>query len=352
MIKKSLKFLSVVALSVGLAGCSNNDDSKKETSTSGSEETSKKIETLSIGFVPSKDPDEIVTATEPLKDLLKEELKKQGYDVGKIDISVGTSFEAVGESLDSGTLDIGFIPGGTYVLYEKGAEPILTATRAGLSIDADDAKTWNDEKPTEATDKQVNSYRALMITGPSSKGQAVADKVNKGEEVKWDELNDLSWSVMSSSSPAGYIYPSLWLSENYDKNLSDLKNIVQSDSYGSAFARLAAGQVDVVLTYADARRDFAEKWTSEYGRKDDIWKETNVIGVTPAIYNDTISVSTQSKNMTDELKTALQEAFINIADTEKGKEVIAIYTHEGYTKAKPSDYDNERKAQKLVQESK
>lgn len=346
--KKTIKFFSVVALTVGLAGCSNNGDTSSDTSKSSGEESTKKIDKLSIGFVPSKEPEEIVTATEPLKDLLKEELKNQGYEVGDVDITVGTSFEAVGESLDSGTLDIGFIPGGTYVLYDEGAEPILTATRAGLSIDADDAKTWNDEKPTEPTDKQANSYRALMIAGPSSKGKAVADKVNKGEEVSWDELNELSWSVMSSSSPAGYIYPSLWLSENYDKKLSDLKNIVQSDSYGSAFARLAAGQVDVVLTYADARRDFEENWTAEYGRKDDIWKETNVIGVTPAIYNDTISVSTNSKNMTDDLK----EAFINIADTDKGKEVIAIYSHEGYTKATSADYDNERKAQELVQESK
>lgn len=350
--KKTIKFFSVVALTVGLAGCSNNGDTSSDTSKSSGEESTKKIDKLSIGFVPSKEPEEIVTATEPLKDLLKEELKNQGYEVGDVDITVGTSFEAVGESLDSGTLDIGFIPGGTYVLYDEGAEPILTATRAGLSIDADDAKTWNDEKPTEPTDKQANSYRALMIAGPSSKGKAVADKVNKGEEVSWDELNELSWSVMSSSSPAGYIYPSLWLSENYDKKLSDLKNIVQSDSYGSAFARLAAGQVDVVLTYADARRDFEENWTAEYGRKDDIWKETNVIGVTPAIYNDTISVSTNSKNMTDDLKEALQEAFINIADTDKGKEVIAIYSHEGYTKATSADYDNERKAQELVQESK
>ena len=155
---------------------------------------------------------------------------------------------------------------------------------------------------------------------------------------------------MSSSSPAGYIYPSLWLNENYDKNLSEMKNIVQSDSYGSAFARLASGQVDIVLTYADARRDFEEAWTKEYNREKGIWDETNVIGVTPAIYNDTISVSKSSKVMDDDLKKALQNAFINIGNSEKGKEVISIYSHEGYQEATSADYDNERKAQELIQE--
>lgn len=69
----------------------------------------------------------------------------------------------------------------------------------------------------------------------------------------------------------------------------------------------------------------------------------------PAIYNDTISVSKNSKVMSDELKKAIQQAFINIGYSEKGKEVIAIYSHEGYQAAKDSDYDNERKAQELVQ---
>ena len=47
---------------------------------------------------------------------------------------------------------------------------------------------------------------------------------------------------------------------------------------------------------------------------------------------------------------ALQNAFINIGNTHEGKEVIAIYSHNGYQKAQASDYDNERAAQKLIQE--
>ncbi len=311
---------------------------------------SKEIDKLSIAFVPSREPEEIITATEPLKKMLTDELAKLGYAVSEVDITVGTSYEAVGEALSAGTSDVGLIPGGTYVLYDDGCDVLLTATRDGLSIDSDSAKDWNDQAPTKASDKQVTSYRALMIAGPSEKGKELAEKVNAGEALTWEDVDSANWSVMGSSSPAGYIYPSLWLQQNYEKNITELSHAVQSDSYGSAFARLASGQVDVLCTYADARRDYEEKWTSEYAMENSIWEDTAVIGVTPAIYNDTISVSKASPIMDDEFKAALAEAFINIGNTEEGKEVIAIYGHNGYQEAKSEDYDSERAAQKMIQE--
>jgi phosphonate transport system substrate-binding protein len=153
---------------------------------------------------------------------------------------------------------------------------------------------------------------------------------------------------MNSSSPAGYIYPSLWLQDKYGKHITDLSHTALSDNYGTAFSRLASGQVDVLVTYADARRDNEEKWTSEYGRTASIWDETNVIGVTDGIYNDTISVSKSSPIMDDAFKAALSQAIINIGNTDAGKEVISIYSHNGYVEAKSEDYDSERKAQELI----
>ena len=344
--KKMSMLLMAMLLSVVLVACGGGDKEAEKDPETGNT----KIEKLSIGFVPSRDPQEITTATEPLKEMLTEQLAKQGYDVAKVDITVGTNFESVGEALSAGTSDIGLIPGGTYVLYDDGAEVILTATRAGLNNDSEEAKDWNDNKPTAPTEEQTTSYRAILIAGPTEKGQQLAEKVNAGEELTFEDLDGANWNVMSSSSPAGYIYPSLWLKENFDKTIPDLSKVVQADSYGNAFARLASGQTDVLVTYADARRDYEDQWTSEFDRKESIWDETNVIGVMPAIYNDTISVSKNSKIMDADLKKALQEAFIEIAKTDEGKEVIAIYSHEGYKEASDSDYDNERKAQQLLQE--
>jgi len=348
--------LAVFALAGGLiAGCgSKNNSSENSASPSASAPSESagsaatEIKELKISFVPSKDPETIITATDPLKDLLKAQLATEGYNVDKVTIDVGTTYEAVGEALSAGSTDIGFIPGGTYVLYDDGADVILTATRAGLSNDSDSPKDWNDNKPTEATTEQADHYRALFIAGPSKKGQELAAKVNGGEELTWDDLNSANWAVMSTSSPAGYIYPTLWLQNHYSKSLTDLSHIVTSDSYGSSFGRLAASQVDVVVAYADARRDFEKQWTSDFGRGQSIWDETNLIGVTDGIYNDTISVSKNDKIMTDDFKKALQNAFIAIAQTEEGKKVIAVYSHEGYSVAQASDYDSERKAQEIV----
>ena len=307
--------------------------------------------TLELQFVPSKDADVIITGTKNLPELLKAALLEQGYDVKDINITVGTNYEATGEAMAAGTVDLGWLPGGTYALFSDDVDVILTATRAGLSNDSEDPKTWNGEaNKTLKNGPQVTFYRSLIYATPSAYGKELAAKVNAGEELTWDDLNSANWSVMGTSSPAGYIYPALWLQDRYGKGISDLSSAVQSDSYASAFARLASGQVDVLVTYADARRDYAERWNTEFGREGSIWEETNVIGVTAPIYNDTISVSKNSEIMDADLIAALQDAFINIGNTEEGKQVIAIYSHNGYQKAQASDYDNERAAQKLIQE--
>lgn len=345
--KKS--FWSTIALGLSslalLAGCSNNSSSPNQGS-------SKTIDTLRVAFVPSRDPETIVTATEPLKELLKKELANQGYDVKNVDITVGTSFDAVGEALASGSADVGFLPGGTYVLYDKEVDVLLTATRDSLGKNSTNPKDWNDGKETGKGSEQTTSYKGLVIAGPTEKGKALAEKINSGKELTWDELNSANWGVLGTSSSSGYIYPTLWLQEKYGKSISDLQNVVQSDSYASSAARLASGQIDIMVGYADLRTDYANKWTSEYGRPESIWKETNVIGVTSDIYNDTISVSKASPIVDDAFKEALANAMINIANTDEGKEVIKIYSHKGYKKAQSSDYDKEREAQKLLKKLK
>ncbi|OON90276.1 MAG: phosphonate ABC transporter substrate-binding protein, partial [Candidatus Epulonipiscium fishelsonii] len=360
--KKLFALLMATTLSLAtLTGCGKDDVTPEEelnlqspeTDLQGSgvaqKEVLQEIDTLTVAFVPSKEPAEIVTATEPLKEMLKAELLKEGFEVENVDITVGTSYEAVGEALSAGTADVGLIPGSTYVLFDDDAEVILTAIRAGLNKDSDNPKDWNDGLPTLLNDADAVSYRSLIIAGPSKKGQELAAKINAGKELTWEDLNSANWTVMSTTSPAGYIYPSLWLQDRYEKGLTDLESAVQSDSYASAMARLASGQVDVVLVYADARLDYEDEWMKDFARTKPIWEETNVIGVTSPIYNDTISVSNFSENMQiPGFKQAVENAFINIGNLPDGKEVIKIYSHDGYQVADPEDYDEERKAQELI----
>lgn len=360
--KKLLGLLSVLFVGLVLVACSNNNNDADTANDNGyvginndlleigDAEEATAIDTLTIYFVPSRDPEEILTATAPLEGMLIAELAALGFDVSNIDIHVGTSFEAAGQALHAGSADIGFLPGATYVLFDDGVEAILTATRAGLSKDYEDAATWNDGLPTLNVDTQVMTYRSLIIAGPSARGQELAAIVNGGGELTWDELNNANWGIMSPASPAGFIFPSLWMLENFGQMITDLDRAVPQESFAASFANLASGQIDVLTVFADGRMGQAENWTTTLGRTEDIFVETNIIGVTEPIFNDTISVSRHSAVMSPALIAALQTAFINIANTPEGLEVIAIYNHQGYMIADTANYDVDRAALDMMRE--
>ena len=178
------------------------------------------MDKLTFQFVPSKDADVIITGTKNLPEQVKAEMAKLGYEIGEVEISVGTSYEATGEAMCAGAIDIGWLPGGTYAIYSQAKEVdvILTATRAGLSNDSTDPKTWNGEaNKTLPTEEQVTFYRSLIYAAPTEKGKALAAKVYAGDKLTWEELIDATWVVGNTSSSAGYIYPTMWLMEIYDK---------------------------------------------------------------------------------------------------------------------------------------
>ena len=79
--------------------------------------------------------------------------------------------------------------------------------------------------------------------------------------------------------------------------------------------------------------------------------QTAVIGVTEGIYNDMIAYSRISPLMEDEaFRTALGEAFIEIGQSEEGREIISVFSQVGYQWGQDSDYDGERAAQALLKE--
>ena len=337
------KYLVVLLASLlVLTGCSNGNSGKD----------SKKIDKLSVFFIPSRDPKEITQKTEPLKELIKTELKKDGYTIGDVEITVSASYEAAGEALDAGKAHIGFIPAGTYALYSKdgNVDVALAAARDGLSKDSSNAKDWNDGKPTLPTKDQVTSYRSLIYAGTSAKGRELATKVNAGTALTWDDVNSATWCHSNTTSSAGYIYPSLWLSEQFSgKMITDLKNKIEVTGYPDTAARLATGQCDVGVGYADIRRDYEKNWTAEWGQKD-IWTQTDILAVTDPIMNDTISIS--KKLVNDDLKKAIQRTFIDIAKTDAGKAAIEIYNHKGYKEVTDADYEPSRKVLELLKKGK
>lgn len=317
---------------------------------------------LTLEFVPSKDADVIIAGTAGLPELVKAEMANLGYDIDEVDITVGTSYDATGEAMSAGTIDIGWLPGGTYALYSDDVDVFLTATRNGLSNDSTNPADWNGEaNATKKDGPQVTYYRSLIYAAPTEYGKKLAEKVNNGEALTWEDLDAANWAVQKTSSSAGYIYPSMWLMANYDgKKVSDLSHVTTIDSgYGTSFSYAAAETVDIIVCYADGRNDYEESWMLDsasqdstgkqgLGRSESIWNEMNVIGVTDGIYNDTVAISKNSPFYTEELVAALQDCFINIINTEKGAEIFSVYSHTGYAKATDADYDGARAALNAV----
>ena len=175
------------------------------------------------------------------------------------------------------------------------------------------------------------------------------DKVNSGEELTWDDLNSATWAVLNPTSASGYIYPSLWLQENYGKGISDLEHVVECDSHTTSVARLAAGQVDVMVSYGHIRIKNAPIWQSDFGGTAPMAEQTGVIGVTEGIYNDMIAYSKTSDTMADEaFRTAVGESFIELAQTEEGQAIFSVFSQVGYDWGSDADYDGERDAQALL----
>ena len=335
--KKILASILTLALCLGLtAGCGSQSAAAPAESNSADGSGVTEIPSLKIAFSPYADADQITTATEPLEQLLQAQLLEKGYDVKEIDMTVGTSYTAVGEALSAGSADIGFISGGNYVLFSEDCDVLLTALRYAINKDSENPADWNDGTIEENTEDMSTYYRCIILAGPSEKGQELLAKVNNGEELTWDDLNSATWSVLGPTSASGYIYPCLWLQDHYGKGISDLEHVVQSDSHTTSVARLASGQVDVMVSYGHIRIKNAPIWESDFG-------------VTDGIYNDMIAYSKNSDTMADEaFRQALGEAFIEIAETDEGRDIISVFSQVGYTWGKDSDYDGERAAQELL----
>ena len=92
--KKIVAFIMFLCLFVGLlAGCG----SEKKSSTGSNE-----IKELKIAVSPYQDAETVKTAVGPLSTMLQGKLKEKGFAVGKVSVSVGTSYSAVGEALSAG----------------------------------------------------------------------------------------------------------------------------------------------------------------------------------------------------------------------------------------------------------
>jgi phosphonate transport system substrate-binding protein len=290
---------------------------------------------LNVVFVPSRDAAEILDATAPLAELLKTELNDLGYNFETVNVSVSSDYAAAAEAARAGTADVVFLPGGTYVTYADGLVPILAAARDSLNKDFTDAALWNDGQPTLniTGSKNAVSYRSILIAGQSTKGRELADIINGGGEITWDDIKDAAFCTGGPTSSASYVYPNLWLNDNFGKSITDMPNAVDAGGYGGSVSQIEAETCDIAALYGDARMH--NPFSSG-----DIFQLTDVIAVTDPIANDGIQVGA---HINVKLAEALQIAFINLINDEANFAIFDIYSHSAYAPTTFLAYEASRK---------
>ena len=359
--KKLLVVLLSVLMVLSFVGCSKQNNNTVDDKT---------IEELSIAFVPSKPADAILAAAEPLKEMLKTKLAAKGYTVNNVKITVGTDFAVVGEGMISGSIDVGFLNSSTYILYSEGVDLLLEALRAGVGdatgrviMPSEGITPWNEGITTDAKTLAAGYAALTYVNIATEKGKDLYEKTLNGT-ITWEDVNSARWNSSSTTSGSGYIYPSLWINQmfgegagNEKRTIASLSSVVTDQAYNVMMQHLLTGECDVIVGYADIRKDaestvnFEAAYAKEIaeGKYKNVWGIIKIIAVSDFIMNDTISVAKQSVDpkMTPEFCKALQEVFLDIGSTEEGLKTVAPYSHKGYQIGKDSDYDGTRAAAAL-----
>ncbi len=333
--KTALALLSLVMIT----GCSQQKTEKDP-------ERPDDLNELRVLLLPTIPADTVLPEAEEIADIMEEEMLKNGYQIGDITFHVSESYEDAGESLAAGKAHLAFLPAGSYVQYPDQMQVILTAETAGLSNDSANPADWNGEDyKTMRTGTPVTHQKTLIFAGPSEYGKKLAQKVNNGEALTWDDLTGARWAAGNKPSASAYIYPELYLKNNYDgRTLSDLNNL-EHLSITESFHKAAEEEIDVFVCYADGRMDYEAEWNEEWGREDSIWNECQVLAVAPDMINDAAAITLINDLVkSDSFVEALQNALIQTAETKEGKEFFSLYAYDGFQKASDSDYDTAREA--------
>lgn len=248
---------------------------------------------LVFGFVPSTEADKIAENAQPMADFLSKELG--------IPVQTSTTPEYAGiiEAMASGQVDIGSLPPLAYVIAkDKGAADVILKTSRRGSL----------------------TYHAMFTVRADSGIKSLADA--KGKRV----------AFVDPSSASGYLFPASYLKSKNMPQETYFSQSVYAGAHDSAIRAVYNGDVDVAVSYDDARNKLEKQ--SAYK---DVKTKVIKIDQTGEIPNDTISVRT---GLAPALTAKIKAAFIKYKNTVEGKKTLDdVYEVDDLVDALDSDYD-------------
>lgn len=268
---------------------------------------------VKLHFVPSVDAKVIESNSKTFKEFLE---KNTPY---KFEINVPQSFIAVVEAFGTKRADVAAINSFGYILaHEKyGAQAMLTVLRHGSS-----------------------TYQSQFIAKADGPIKSLADLA--GKKV----------AFVDPASTSGYLLP---LKSLKDKSIEP-KETVFAMKHDSVVSMIYQGQVDAGATfYSPPSKDDKGVESIEDARRlvltqyPDVASKIKIIDLSEPIPNDPIIFR---KDMPEEMKTKISEAFMAFVATPEGKAAFKeIYGVTEIKKATDADYDSVRNMLKALGKS-
>jgi uncharacterized repeat protein (TIGR02543 family) len=309
---------------------------------------------INIGYLPMRN----LTASdylliEGLEELMEEALLDQGFQTN-IHFILNTSGNALIEEMDSGNIQVGFMPTQYYAYatlsYSDEFQVLLSTTRSAYAAQVDVDNHIITDKDTIIANVNTEGYQAdtLADVFTNSYYSMLLVRTEDYAEYQANGLSALEGKtvgVQSETSSSGYVYPSYLLYQNGLEFVTGTpgENQVEALNIGghtNAVLALLNGEVDAIFTFFDARY-ITEAYASWQNANptENIFDYTSVAALTEPIYNDVIS---STNDLSEDLQTALQEVFVELIDIPEGLEALSLFNHSGYTVVDDSIYDSER----------
>jgi len=301
MKNKWLKGLVAMSLFGLLAACGGAGTSETGTG----ETVVDSNEPLHVQFVPTNNDGTLEARSEEFAAYLSEQLGRE------VNVTVATNFNTIVEAMVAGQVDIGIMPPAAFVQARNrgGAKAILTSQLGGLDRETD--------LPVEG--EYRDSFRAQILVRADSDMQTIED------------LHGANIGALAPASASGFIFPVVEMMNAGIDPLSDVTLVTVND-IPSGITGVLNGQLDATFVFEGARNVFNGAFDNY-----DLMEDLRVLHVTEAaIPNDAIAVQ---PDMDPALIERIQEAFINMSETEEGREIIGLWGHQSYTLTNDSNYD-------------
>ena len=263
---------------------------------------------LKMAFVPSSDSQKVLASGQPLADMLSQQTGLS------FTVSVPTSYAAVIEAMGAENVDVGWLAPFAYVLAKDkfNSQVILSSVRGG-------SKTYTGQIVAHV-DSEINSVTDL----PGKK-----------------------FAFVDPGSASGFLYPNALLASNGIDYKTAFSETVFAGGHDKVIIAVYNKQVDAGATFGDSVEGVqTDARTNVVNTLPDVMEKVKVIGKTPAIPNDTVSVRA---GLPVELALQVQDGLLAISATAEGQALLkTLYNINGLAPAVDSEYDSVRNAASVL----